>query len=345
MRKLILISLPLLLLAVLAWTGVYLSTPGGGTASAFTVAVGESVDSIANRLKHNGFVRSVWLFKLTLRQSGLEAKLQPGEYRFDGVATYGDIIVRLAAGGVAANELVLKVIEGWDLRDIREELRSKGYAEADGLFAATGDPLADASRSELRPAPDYAGTFPFLKSKPPGVSLEGYLFPDTYRIYKNARAPELVGTLLANFERRLEQADLLGPALADGRGFHEILTMASIVEKEVRTDEDRPLVADIFWRRLDIGMALQADSTVNYVTGKSAPAASAADLTAKSLYNTYRHPGLPPGPIGNPGLKAIEAALRPRANDYWYFLTDSAGNVHYGRTLDEHNSNKAKYLK
>ncbi len=335
----------LLAIAVLSWTGAYLSTPGGGSVPSFTVAKGESADSIANRLKQDGFIRSVWVFKLTLRQSGLEAKLQPGEYRLDGAETYGDIIARLAAGGVAANELVLKVIEGWDLRDIQAELRSDGFAAVGDWFAAVGDPLAGSASPDLRPSPDYSGIYSFLKDKPKDVSLEGYLFPDTYRVFKDAKATDVVRTLLANLKRRLNMAGLLDSFDQKGRNLHQVLTMASIVEKEVRTDADRPLVADIFWRRLEAGMPLQADSTVNYVTGKNAAAASSADLAADSPYNTYRHPGLPPGPICNPGLKAIEAALKPEPNSYWYFLTDPAGGVHYARTLDEHNANKAKYLK
>jgi len=345
MKKTHSLTLFLLIVAALAWSGAYLSTPGRGSVATFTVVQGESTDSIANRLKQDGFVRSLWLFKLALRQSGLAGKLQPGEYVLSGAQNYAEIIARLSAGGVAANEVVLKIIEGWDLRDIQRELERAGFADQGNFLTATGDPLADDYRSDLRPAPDRSAEFPFLESKPKEVSLEGYLFPDTYRLFRDAGSPDAVRDLLANFQRRLNQAGIFALAAKSGRSLHEILTMASIVEKEVGTDEDRRLAADIFWRRLAQGMPLQADSTVNYVTGKSVPAASAADLAAKSRYNTYKFPGLPPGPICNPGLKAIEAVLKPTPNAYWYFLTDSEGKVYYARTIDEHNRNKAKYLK
>lgn len=335
----------ILLVAALSWYGAFLATPSVGRPADFTVTPGESSDSIAQRLKQEGFIRSVWLFKLALRQSGLAARLQPGTYRFEGVGNFEEMISRLAAGGVAANEFVLRLIEGWDLRDVQKQLEASGYAAAGDFFAATGDPLAEPVRSDRRPSPDYSAQFPWLRSKPAGVSLEGYLFPDTYRFFIDAESGELVSALLENFGRRLGEAGLLDRAVPGGRSLHQVLTMASIVEKEVRTDEDRPLVADIFWRRLGIGMPLQADSTVNYVTEKKLAAVSAADLAVVSGYNTYKYPGLPPAPICNPGLKAIEAAFEPIPNDYWYFLTDSYGKVHYARTLEEHNRNKAKHLR
>jgi UPF0755 protein len=184
-----------------------------------------------------------------------------------------------------------------------------------------------------------------LAAKPAGTSLEGYLFPDTYRLFKKATPGEIVGELAANLERRLEGAGLAEKIAASGHSLHEILTLASIVEREVRSPEDRRLVADIFWRRLAAGLALQADSTVNYATGKSVAAASAEDLKTASRFNTYRYPGLPPGPICNPGLSAIRAVLEPEPNRYWFFLTDDEGQVHYAATFEEHTQNKARYLR
>jgi UPF0755 protein len=199
--------------------------------------------------------------------------------------------------------------------------------------------------AEGAPKPDdLSEEFPFLAEKPAHVSLEGFLFPDTYRLYREAGPEDIVRTMLRNFDRKID-AELRAKIEASGRSFYEIVTMASIVEREVRTDESRRRVADIFWRRYDIGMALQADSTVNYVTGKSLAAVSFEDTKVDSRYNTYKYPGLPPGPIGNPGLAAIRATVDPLPNDAWYFLTDAEGNVHYGRNLDEHNRNKARYLK
>jgi len=344
-KLLIVISVVAAVVALCGWTAAWLVTPGRPADGRFSVSAGENVDLIVGRLSDRGFIRSRALFKLVLRQSGLEARIQPGEYDLAGAATLLDIIRKLTTGGISADEFTLLVKEGYDLRDIRQRLEELGYAGAKVFFEATGEPLAEPSRSDLRPAPDLAKDFPFLASKPAGTSLEGYLFPDTYRLFKKATPDQIVREFLANFERRLKDSGLLDKVASSGHGLHEVLTLASIVEQEVRLPEDRRLVADIFWRRLARGMALQADSTVNYVTGKSVAAASAEDLKAASRFNTYEYPRLPPGPICNPGLSAIRATLEPEPNQYWYFLTDDAGAVHYAKNFEEHTQNKARYLR
>ncbi|MBU1029480.1 endolytic transglycosylase MltG, partial [Patescibacteria group bacterium] len=165
-----------------------------------------------------------------------------------------------------------------------------------------------------------------------------------YRVYRTASAEEIVNKLLGNFDQKLT-ADVESVIAASDHSLYEIVIMASILEREVRGEEDRRLVADLFWRRLDIGMRLQADSTVNYVTEGKRPALTQADTQLDSPYNTYKYGGLPPGPIGNPGLVSIKAAANPQPNSYWYFLTDVDGGVHYARNLEEHNRNKAAYLR
>ena len=183
-----------------------------------------------------------------------------------------------------------------------------------------------------------------LKDKPSFVSLEGFLFPDTYRIYRDSSSEEMIKIFLANFEKKISP-EMREKFTAQKRSVFAVIIMASIIEKEVRGDEDRRLVSDIFWRRLEKGMPLQADSTVNYVVGENNPSSTAEDLAFNSLYNTYKYPGLPLGPICNPGLSAIVAAIDPVSNANWYFLTDKTGAVHYAKTLEEHNRNKMKYLK
>lgn len=330
-----------LLLAAGGWTAVWLSTPDLKQAPAvFTVSAGDSAATVAAGLARTGYIRSAALFRLALRQSGAADKLQPGTYDLRGAESFPELVKILTSGGVPANEFVLTVIEGWDLRDLHQALKKVQYAQWDSLYAVTGQPLTGYASAE----PDFADGFPFLKDKPPGASLEGYLFPDTYRLFRDAAPEEIVRILLANFSRRLTAAGLDAKIAASGHGFHDIITLASVIEKEVRTDADRRIVSDIFWRRLEMGMALQSCATVNYVTGKSSPAVSAEDLRVESPYNTYMWRGLPPGPIGNPGLESIRAALEPQTNDFLYFLTDDRGGVHYASTLEEHNRNKAKYL-
>lgn len=172
----------------------------------------------------------------------------------------------------------------------------------------------------------------YLRVPEISTSLEGYLFPDTYRVFDDATAEDIIRKMQDNFERKVGEID------------YDTLILASIVEREVAGSEDRRKVADLFLRRLKIGMALQADSTVNYVTGKNTPALSAIDRNLDTAYNTYLHRGLPPTPISNPGLDSINAVRNPEPNPHWYFLTDTEGSVHYARTLEEHNQNKRRYL-
>lgn len=179
---------------------------------------------------------------------------------------------------------------------------------------------------------------------PVGASLEGYLFPDTYRVAKKTPVESLVQKMLRRFEQKFPTSwrDQLQ---AQGHSVYQVVILASIIEKEVPDDADRAKVADIFWRRLKIGQALQADSTINYLTGKATPSVSAADLAINSPYNTYRYRGLPPGPISNPGESALQAAVYPSSNQYWYFLTTPDGQVIYSKTYAQHVAAKQRYLK
>lgn len=331
-------------LALVTWSAVYLSTPGSPAETRFRIEPGAGVERITEDLADRGFVRSAFFFALALRSSGLATRLQPGEYDLAGVRDYREIIERFASGRASKPETVVRILEGWNLADIAAYLERSGLAiEKKDVYALAGVPGADYRRS---PAPGQAAwqEFGFLTDRPAGAGLEGYLFPDTYRVFADAGASDVIRKMLENFEAKLTP-DLQAKIAASGRPIYDIVTMASIVEREVRTDPDRAIVADIFWRRLDIGMALQADSTVNYATGKSLPSATSDDILVDSPYNTYRFPGLPLGPISNPGSAAIKAAAEPQPNEYWYFLTDGEGAVHYGKTLEEHNRNKAKYLR
>ncbi|MBN1585069.1 endolytic transglycosylase MltG [Candidatus Uhrbacteria bacterium] len=325
---------------VLAW----LSSPGQPSDSSFVVRSGDSADLVSRRLKDGGFIRNRTIFLLAMRDSGMAEKLQPGVHDLAGVKSHREIIGRLVSGKVTAEETVLRVLEGWNLRDIMAELERHGHPAAESLFLVTGLPEFGYLPFSHIP-PDFRSDYGFLSDWPDGASLEGYLFPDTYRVFRDATAEEIVRKLLNNFSVRLESNGLPAEIEASGRSLHEILTMASILEKEVRGEGDQRMVADIFWRRLEIGMALQSCATVNYATGKGEAAVSAEDLEIDSPFNTYRNRGLPPGPIGNPGLEAIRSAASPQPNDYWYFLTDGDGNVHYARNFDEHKANKARYLR
>lgn len=327
---------------VVCATAVWMSTPGEAIGK-FVVAPGTPTAQIIEDLHGRGIVRSRLIFRLVLRVSGFQSKLQPGTFDLSGAASYAEIIRRLASGGLSAEEFELKIIEGWDLRDIKKALEDAGYARAGELYLWTGEPAVDNTGRADGP-PDLSPEFTFLADKPPAVGLEGYLFPDTYRIFRDATTEDVIRKLLGNFDRRLTP-EMRQRVAASGHSLFEVVTVASVVEREARRPEDRRKVADIFWRRLAAGIPLQSCATVNYVTGADRPAATAEDMAIDSPFNTYKYRGLPLGPIGNPGLDSIVAALDPEPNEYWYFLNDADGNIHFSRTLDEHNANKAKYLK
>ena len=181
-----------------------------------------------------------------------------------------------------------------------------------------------------------------LADKPKSASLEGYLFPDTYRFFKDAKLPDVVNKMIANLENKLT-SDLKMAIKNSSFTTYEVLTMASLIEKEVKSDSDREIVSGILWKRLKAKIPLQVDATLVYITGRKE--ISDADKKINSPYNTYYYRGLPKGPISNPGLSAIRAAVFPENSPYWYYLSAKDGQTIFSQTLEEHNRNKAIYLK
>lgn len=322
-------------LLLVAWGGLFVydifHTPNDENSApqTVTIASGASAAQVARQLGEAGILQRPLNFHLYLTFRGRTGDIIAGTYELTPQS-----VRRLAntlTSGPQPTERTVTLIEGWTNQQVAEALQKAfDWPSTDPFLAAT------------RRLP--AEHFDFLDSKPSGVDLEGYLFPDTYRFYADATPTDIVTALLETFDRRVD-ADLRAAMARQGRTLHETLTLASIVEREVPTPADRRIVADIFWRRLDAGIALQADSTVNYLTGKKTPSISAADRAIQSPYNTYQVRGLPPGPIGNPGLDAVQAATQPTPNSYWYFLTTPDGDVIYSRTFAEHVAAKQKYLR
>ncbi len=249
-------------------------------------------------------------------------------------------------------EETIQILEGWTSRDIANYFEEHGLYQSDKFLDIAGYPQIDYRRNKTRPAlNDFSTEFSFLTDKPKYYSLEGYLFPDTYRIYASSTVTEVIEKMLANFDKKLTpkmRADIK----AQGKTIYEVVTLASIIEKEApidyqtNNDRDARIIAGIFLNRLKIGQGLQSDATLSYIYGDNKPAHSGAELENNSLYNTYKYRGLPPGPICNPGILAISAAIYPIATDYNYFLTPKGKDeVIYARTYEEHLQNKYKYLK
>jgi UPF0755 protein len=321
--------------SVSAWFAYGLSAPDG-TQGDVTVVVsrGSRVRDIAARLHEARLVRSELAFRAYVVLRGLNANLQAGTYRFRAPLTIPELVTQLASGELK-NEARLTVLEGWTMEEIGAALARAELMTAEQFLAAA---KSHDSREIL---PERS--FSFLSGRPAQATLEGFLFPDTYFVSTTATPAQIIEKMLDNFDKKLTP-DLREGIVRSGRSIFETVTLASIVEKEVRTDRDRALVADLFLRRLKIGMALQSDATVNYVTGKSLRQPTFEDTRVDSLYNTYLHRGLPPGPIGNPSLSSIKAVIFPVANDNFYYLNAPDGTTIFSKTYAEHLANKAKYL-
>lgn len=237
-------------------------------------------------------------------------------------------------------ETTLTIKPGWNLRDIAEYLVQAGFASSTAeVFALTGSPAT--IYNNLNWPGTATSTDIFFTSHSSNVSYEGYFAPETFRVFKDATLQEVLEKFL--YERS-DQYKKFVIAEAEIGDFHKILTIASLVEEEARTKTDRSMVADILMRRAQISWALQLDSTVHYVSARTGDVfTKAKERELDSPWNTYKYRGLPPGPICNPSIESINAALYPKANNYWYFLTGRDGTMHYAKTLEEHNANK-RYL-
>jgi UPF0755 protein len=248
-------------------------------------------------------------------------------------------------------EVTITIIPGWTLRDVAADWIKKGLIKTpEDLYQYTGTPAADyRTRAVSEPVPRlfatdtaFAGLF---DGKPNTISYEGYLWPDTYRVYADASIPEILRKIFLEMDSKITP-EIRAEIKRQDKSLFEILTMASVVEKEVQGEKDRAIVSDILWSRIARGMRLQVDSSVHYVTGKTGNVfTSDEDRHSSSPWNTYEHVGLPLGPIGNPALDAIRSALYPEKNDYLYFLTGNDGKNYFAKTLDEHNQNVYRYLR
>lgn len=299
---------------------------------------GAGVSEIAQKLKEAELIRSKFGFQTFVWIRRASSKLQAGEYTFEPKMSLADIVRILTRGLGAINERELTIIEGWGIDEIGKYLEEQGGGARQDFLALVSN------KSQVASNQFPVSDFKFLADKSVGTGLEGYLFPDTYRVFKDAKLEDLARKMLENFDAKLT-AEMRADIATQGKTIFDIVRVSSIVEAEVPHEEDRPVIAGILWKRLDAGMALQVDSTLNYVTGGKNRALTAEELKIDSPYNMYKYRGLPPTPIGNPGLSALRAAIYPRHSAYWYFLSGKDGKTYFAKTLDEHNENKAKYLR
>lgn len=297
------------------WTGIYLAKDSTSqTTKIFSIKKGEGTREISINLEKEGLIRFGPLFRIYAITQGMTGKLQAGEYQLSPSMNIPEITEKFVAGDVIKEKIT--IIEGWNLKDIGFYFENKGMFQAEELY----DERAD---------------------------IEGYFFPDTYQIRRGATLEEIINKAVDNFNKKLTE-ELRNEIEKQGKTIQEIVIMASLIEKEVYNTPECPdckkLVSGILWKRLENGMPLQVDATISYITGKKTTKVSIEETKIDSPYNTYKYQGLPLGPICNPGLESIIAAIEPESSEYWYYLSTPEGATIFSRTLQEHNIAKAKYL-
>ena len=318
MRKLFAWFIVVLVAAVI-WVGyVYVLSAGPSQQTFVDFKNGSSARHIATELKQAGIIRSRWAFLLLHLYQ--HRSLKAGEYAFDHPDTLSNIYGRIARGDTYAR--VLTVPEGYNIFDIAAEVEKLGIDSQQNFL--------EQARSQVALVRDL---------DPFAPSLEGYLYPDTYRFARKNKAPDVVAAMVKRFHQEAQQIGLTSDV-------HRIVTMASIVEKETAVQEERPLVAGVFYNRLAQHMALDTDPTVIYaalLANRYRGTIYASDLKYSSPYNTYRNQGLPPGPIAKPGKASLLAAMHPTHTDYLYFVSDNQGHHRFSKSLEEHQRNVAEY--
>jgi UPF0755 protein len=324
MKKNVWIALPLLLLALFVAAGtafLVLSRPADPSTQEtkrFIIPRGQAVSIIGERLEEDGLIRNSLVFRMIVQKEGLRNKIQAGSFDLSAGMNTTEIAQALTQG---TNDVWVTIPEGWRREEIARSLTEQ---ELDSFDPKEFDYLSQGK--------------------------EGRLFPDTYLVPRQTTEEQLVGLLERTFERKVTE-DLAAEIESSPYDFEDALIMASVVEREARGAEEMKVVAGILWNRIELGMPLQADATLQYAKGLNLQDGSwwspptAADKKLASPFNTYLHPGLPPRPISNPGLNAIQAALHPAETPYLYYIHDLEGNIWYAETLDQHNANVNAYLR
>ncbi len=274
---------------------------------------GYTLSAIANQLRDASVIRSPLLFKLAVQHYGKEKSIPSGAYLFKNPASVLTIAKQMALGEHGMETLKVTLPEGLTVSEMAKVL-SKVLPNFESTVF-----LADAKGSE------------------------GYLFPDTYFFFSTATSGEVLFALKEDFNKKTQPLKTEAAALR--KNWNDILIMASLIEEEAATPEDRRIVSGILWKRLASGMRLQVDATFSYTIGKGSLELTEEDLKSDSPYNTYRTKGLPPTPIANPGLDAIDASLHPTQTPYVYYLSEKNGVMHYAKTFAEHKLAKARYLR
>lgn len=300
----------------------------------FTIEPGESALAVAQKLESEGLVSDANLFRQFLRYNKLDSSLEAGDYRLR--ANMNMMEIGQALQKAIVKEVVITIPEGWRAEEIADMLTEKGVMDGDAFLQTVKEGTAVENN--------------ILFDRPSGKSYEGYLFPDTYRLAENSTPEDLIQRMLNNLASKLP-ANAIELAASKGLKIYDVLTVASIVEREAVFDDERPIIASVYLNRLQQGMYLQADPTVQYAMGYQpdsgqwwkTPVTLEEYSQVESSYNTYLNPGLPPGPIANPGINSIVAVLQPADTNYLFFVAYDEGRHVFAETYEEHQKNVAVY--
>jgi len=271
---------------------------------------GLALNEIAEQLKADRIISSSVLFQVLVALKEGQGGIKAGDYFFKEPISLWKAVRCFTSGQYGIEPIIVTIPEGATIKEIARIFRQKGFENF------------------------------YIDDE----SLEGFLFPDTYFVMPNTDTEKIIQMMRENFEEKIT-SDMRQAIAQSGYSLFEIITMASLLEKEAPRSEDRKIISGILWKRLKADMPLQVDAVFAYIMSKTSFELTLEDLQIDSPYNTYRYRGLPKGPIANPGLDAILAAIFPEQSEYWYYLSDKEGNIHYAKTFEEHKINKAKYLR
>ncbi|RLJ10050.1 MAG: endolytic transglycosylase MltG, partial [Candidatus Aenigmatarchaeota archaeon] len=319
------------------WQGIYLpphlSISSGGSPKNitgsqnefFSIEKGEGLLEIAENLESQGIIKNKIFFIIYVALKNQARSLQAGKYLLSSEMSIKQIAEKFISGDTI--KIKITIPEGFRLKQI------------DTLLAQN----AIQSELALLSVDKFKNKFNFLKDAPNNAGLEGFLFPDTYYFSTQESSEHIAEIFLRNFDKKLTP-ELRKEIKNQNKTIFEIITMASLLEKEVKTYKDKQIVAGILWKRAENNIPLQVDATITYLTGKKTTKISKQETQIDSPYNTYKYKGLPIGPICNPGLDSIKAAIYPKDSEYWYYLSTETQGTIFSKTLEQHNKAKARYL-
>lgn len=295
----------------------------------FDVSAGSTTNDLANKLQEKGLIKSSKAFEIYARLNGFDKQVKSGIYSLSPSMSPKEILQKMIKGDVVRNEVKVTIPEGYTIKQMAATFEKHNLINAKSFI-------------EAAKADNYRDKYQFLQSVPNGASLEGFLFPDTYYFSKTKPISYYINVFLKRFQDIYDKNDIADKQKRLEYSTYEIITLASIIEGEAKLDKEKPIIAGVFYNRLQKGMPLQSCATVEYILDEHKEVLTFKDIEIDSPYNTYLYKGLPPGPINSPGLSSILAALEPADVDYYYFVSNGDGSHSFSKTFEEHQQKKMK---